>query len=456
MAPLPFRRTAALSCAAVLAAGCATPSLGDTSAGHTPKVVRVGLLIPGSGSDVEPQTPAEEGAQLAVDLVNDAQPSVPVPLAAGLGIPGLDGARVELVVDRRADAMSTAQVERLVTDRAVDVLVGAGGTEDVLATSQRAEQLGVPYIGGGSTSSFLTERGLEWFFHTAPSDEALGQAFAGLLERRPDRYANDRVAVLYPEDQKGAAVAHDLRDALATRGYESALAPVPPPRRDEAGSGAAALSRAMATGDVSGVVLVGRDPASAQAAARAATSAIATTGAAPAAVLGIGAGFAGVAAAATRDDQGEEAAWGDQVARGDQADLRDSLPGLLAATPWSAESAEHGATSSSVAELYRGRFGRAMGAEAAEAFTATYTAIRGVEQARSVDPEQVRAALAALDIPGRELVMQWDGVRFDARHRNVAARGTFEQLTADGPHLVEPEDLARTPVRWGTDAERDS
>jgi branched-chain amino acid transport system substrate-binding protein len=424
VAPLPFRRAAVLLAAALTAAGCAQPFASGTATGTG--ALRVGLLVPGTGGGGEQAPAAEEGAQLAVDVVNEATSSVPLPLARSQGLTGLDGAPARLLVDRRVDAMSTAQVERLAKDRDVDVLVGVGGREDLLTTSRQAERLTVPYVGGGSSSGFLTERGLEWFFHTAPSDAELGLSFMNVLERRPHAGGSASVAIVHPENTEGTAVAQDVAQSVEARGYTSVLAPVPPAQRDDVGAQREALDGALAEGDVAGVVLVARHAVSARAAAEAAATTAGTGGVS--AVLGLGEGFT------------EEKV---------QDSLADLLPGVLVSAPWPSDTAGRSLTAASVAELFRTRYGHRMDAAAAQAFTATYTVLRAAEAAGSTDGEQLRASLSALEIAGRELVMPWDGVRFDERHRNVAARGSLEQVSSSGGVLVEPEELARGDVAWG-------
>ena len=44
--------------------------------------------------------------------------------------------------------------------------------------------------------------------------------------------------------------------------------------------------------------------------------------------------------------------------------------------------------------------------------------------------------------------MPWDGIRFDENHQNTGARGTVEQLINGRYHVVYPNDVAKTSVRW--------
>jgi branched-chain amino acid transport system substrate-binding protein len=56
----------------------------------------------------------------------------------------------------------------------------------------------------------------------------------------------------------------------------------------------------------------------------------------------------------------------------------------------------------------------------------------------------VRAALLNLDIPGRETIMPWSGVRFDASRQNAAANGVVEQRVGQTFRVVFPNELQVT------------
>ena len=78
---------------------------------------------------------------------------------------------------------------------------------------------------------------------------------------------------------------------------------------------------------------------------------------------------------------------------------------------------------------------------AAGTFTAVLMLAEAIDNAGSIDPQRVRAALLNLDIPGRETIMPWSGVRFDGSHQNVAANGVVEQRVGDALRVVFPSEL---------------
>jgi branched-chain amino acid transport system substrate-binding protein len=73
---------------------------------------------------------------------------------------------------------------------------------------------------------------------------------------------------------------------------------------------------------------------------------------------------------------------------------------------------------------------------------------QAVNNARSVDPDQIRAALTALDIPGRDTIMPWDGIKFDDQHQNTGARAVVEQRLDGVWKVVYPKDVAAQEIVW--------
>ena len=77
-----------------------------------------------------------------------------------------------------------------------------------------------------------------------------------------------------------------------------------------------------------------------------------------------------------------------------------------------------------------------------------YAAIQAIEKAGSVDPDKLKDALRALDIPEAEMIAPWNGIRFDEKGQNIYAMSFQVQLFDDGVfHIVYPDRLAsRDPI----------
>ncbi|MDB5960833.1 MAG: branched-chain amino acid transporter substrate-binding protein, partial [Massilia sp.] len=81
-------------------------------------------------------------------------------------------------------------------------------------------------------------------------------------------------------------------------------------------------------------------------------------------------------------------------------------------------------------------------------FTGLLTLADAINRAGSTDPEAIRKALAATDIPGNKLIMPWKGIKFDAQGQNMYSAGILVQIIDGKYHTVWPFDIATTDVVW--------
>ena len=121
---------------------------------------------------------------------------------------------------------------------------------------------------------------------------------------------------------------------------------------------------------------------------------------------------------------------------------------VLISTSWSREIAGRSANAKPVMDLYEERFSEPMTETAAGTFTAVLVLAQAIDNAGSTDPQGVRAALLNLDIPARETIMPWSGVRFDASRQNAAASGVVEQRVGQAFRVVFPGELQQAEPQW--------
>jgi branched-chain amino acid transport system substrate-binding protein len=371
--------------------------------------VRIGVLAPTSGQSRAAGIQAQRGAELAAALVNGEQG--PTPLLGTGGLAGVGGARLAIVKeDTRGElAQGAAAAAKLVTQDKVVGLVGAFDAEVTEVASQRTERLRVPFVNGDSSADYLTERGLDWFFRTGPTDRMFGEAFFSSLGRVAG--GSRRVATLFSDDRPGNVVA-DLTGELARQGGFFHAAKVP-----FDGDPVAAVQR-VRDAQPDAVFVVASTPAD----ATALTKAFAQARYTPKGIFAFGPGFLAADAFGAAGADAE---------------------GLFAATAWSREIAGHNPVAKPVMELYEQQFGQPMTQIAAGSFTAVLVLAEAVNRAGSTDPQRIRAALLNLDVPGRELIMPWSGVRFDTAHQNTAAAGVVEQRINGQFRVMFPDELQR-------------
>jgi branched-chain amino acid transport system substrate-binding protein len=390
-------------------AGCTSsspPPRQPTSVGE----VKIGVLAPTSGQSRAAGIQAQRGAELAAALVNGEQGPTPL-----LGTGGLTGAKLTIVKeDTRGDPVTgEAAAAKLVAADKVAGLVGAFDAEVTKVASQRTERLGVPFVNGDTSADTVTERGLDWFFRTGPTDRMFGEAFFSAL----GRIGGDsrRIAALFSNDQGGNVLA-DLTEELAQEGGFSMTKDDKIPFA-AGGDPVAAVQRVRAR-QADAVFVIASTPAD----ATALTKAFGQTNYIPKGIFTFGPGF--VAA----DAYG---------AAGPDAE------GLFAAAAWAREIAGRNPVAKPIMELYEQQFGQPMTQVAAGSFTAVLVLAEAVNRAGSTDPQRVRAALLNMDVPGRELIMPWSGIRFDTAHQNAAAAGVVEQRINGQFRVVFPDELQK-------------
>jgi branched-chain amino acid transport system substrate-binding protein len=384
---------------------------------ETPRIgeVRIGVLAPRTGPSRAAGTEAQRGAELAADLVNGEQGPA---LAGAGGLARLGGHLVLVGADTRGKSdHAAAEAVRLVSAQHVAGLVGAYDADVTEVASQRTERLRVPFVNGDSTANYLTERGLDWFFRTGPTDRMFGEAFFSAL----GQLAADtrQIAVLYSKDQQGSVVAKLTEELASEGGFQSAAKVAFLPGSDPVPAIQQLRSKAP---DQTPLFAVASTPADATAVVKA----IRQTGYTPPGIFAFGSGFLETGALAPTDAEG-----------------------LFAGTAWSREVAGRSPVAKPVMEMYEDRFGAPMSEVAAGSFTAVLVLADAIGRAGSTDPQRVRSALLNLDIPGREMIMPWSGVRFDTFHQNTAAAGVVEQRVKGLFRVVFPDELQpENPAVW--------
>jgi branched-chain amino acid transport system substrate-binding protein len=421
-----FRVLAAAVAVVLAAAACTSrqPDSGSAAVGE----VRIGVLAPLSKDNKAAGTDAVRGAQLAAALVNGEEGPIRLAGVGTAGVAGLGGAKLAILpADTRSDPQRGAdEAVRLIDREGAVALVGAYDTEVTDVASQRSERLGVPFLNGDTSADFLTERGLDWFFRTGPTDRMFGEAFFSTLQRVPGG-KTQRVAVLYANDRPGNVV-KALMEELADEGGFQLVGNdqdnfgFTPGTQSRPADPTAAVTRVRQQAP-DAVFLVASQPSDAEQALKT----FGRLGYTPPGILTFGVGFfePTVLQAAGRDGQG-----------------------LLYSAAWSREVASRNPAAKPIMDLYEARFAAPMTEVAASSFTAVLALVKAIDDARSVDPQRVRAALLNLDLPGRDTIMPWNGVRFDATHQNTGAAGVVEQAVQDAFQVVFPAELAQNQPVW--------
>jgi len=190
----------------------------------------VGAVYPFSGAVAETGQNIRTFLQSAVDdVINSSADLGPLVMAGEEGLPNL-GATVEIVfADHRSDpGQGRAEAERLVQEENVDLLVGSYNSSVTSTVSQVAEREQIPHVNFESSSPDLTERGLNWFWRTGPSDTTYTQNmfdfFTGLNEQADAGI--ETVAIIHEDTEFGSISAETQQNLAAENDLEVVAGPI--------------------------------------------------------------------------------------------------------------------------------------------------------------------------------------------------------------------------------------
>jgi len=379
---------------------------GCTVEESTPPPIVVGVLSATTGAGAVANDDATRGAQLAIDVVNDNHISLPVPLGPGLGLPGVQGARLILVsADTKGQTdVATRQANEFVTVRHAAGVVIADSAPVAMTAASEMQRLRAPLLDATNTADYLTELGMDWYFRIAPGDRSMVEGAFAVMRRQ--------------NVTKIAVLTEPAGDSAAGLGHIQATA---------TGAGiqiwhqqeTTKTTMDLAQGEVEAIVVWAH---TAEAATAARKMAAGVPGSPP--VVGLGKGFRDL----------------DQPSGAKPMTLRTVL--------WSADLAGRSPAARAVAELYEKRFGHKMTGVAAATFTAVIALAAAINTGGSPEPAAIRAALRGTALPPTQVIMPWDGVRFASDGHNSLAASALEAWDGTTFRLVYPAELATERLRW--------
>jgi branched-chain amino acid transport system substrate-binding protein len=392
-----------------------------------PKEVVIGAVYPLSGNLAKVGNDIKDAVELAVEIVNQ-DVDVPVPLGKGKGLPNLGGATLRVVF---ADHQSLpekglSETERLVSQDKVVALMGSYNSNVTATASQTAERLKIPFLNADSTSPLLTARGFKWFFRTTPTDDEFSENFFRFLEEMKKRgKAVKSVALLYENTLFGTDVSKFEKKYAQQYGYPVAADVAYDAKSTNMnseiqrlkGSSPDVLLQASYTND-----------------AILSTRTMKELDFRPQAILAMDAGHVSSEFLASTGKDAE---------------------GILSREVWAKGLGDKKPIVKQVNELFRAKTRKLRGeaidmdGTSARAFVGLLVLADAIDRAGSTEPEKIRAALEATNLPGEALIMPWKGVKFDLKtHQNVLGQGILVQVQDGKYQVVYPFDLAAAEVRW--------
>jgi branched-chain amino acid transport system substrate-binding protein len=408
-------RTTALVCAALLA--------GATSA-RAQQEVKVGVLYAMSGPTAQIGIDAVAAVKTALEIVNEGA-DLPLPLAKGKGLPGLGGAKVTIVVSdhQGKPEVGQSEAERLITQEKVHALFGAYFSSVTAAASQAAERAGIPFVNAESSSPALTQRGLKYFFRTSPTDETFSQLMFDFIKDLGAKTGQKFQSVsIFHEDTAFGSDSAKVQERLAKENGLKVLEKIT--YKAQSPSLTSEVQRLKAAN--ADVLLPSSYTSDTFLLLRTAKELDYN----PKLIVAQNAGFTDPTFISTMGKDAE---------------------GAITRSPYNGDLEKRIPLLSKVNAIFRKHSnGRDLSDVPARAFTGFMTLLDALNRAGSTDPEKVRAALAATDIPPDQLIVPYKGVKFDADGQNVLVRPILMQVQKGKYCTIYPFELAACQLLYPT------
>jgi branched-chain amino acid transport system substrate-binding protein len=393
-----------------------------TASAQAQQEVKIGALYPLSGPTAQIGLDAVAALKTAVEIVNEGA-DLPLALAKNKGLSGLRGAKVVLViVDHQGKPeLGQSETERLISQEKVHAIIGAYFSSVTAAGSQAAERAGIPFVNADSTQPALTQRGLKYFFRTTPTDENFSELMFNFLKDFGEKSGQKFQSVsLFHEDTAYGTDSAKVQDRLAReRGfrvlekiaYKAQTTSLTAEVQRLKAANADVLMPSSYTSDTFLLLRTAKD-----------------LDYNPKLIVAQNAGFTDPTFISTMGKDAEGA-----ITRSPyNADLESRIPVLP-----------------KINAIFRKHSnGRDLSDVPARNFTGIMTLLDAINRAGSTEPEKIRSALAATNIPADQLIVPYRGVKFDATGQNELSRGILMQVQKGKYCTVYPFELASCQVLY--------
>jgi len=404
----------------VLLGAAATAALMPLAARAQTSEVVIGATYPLSGAGAQVGVDAQRAFETAVDIINNDQ-DFDLPLAKGLGLPGLGGAKIRLVyADTQGDPQKgRAEAERLITQEKVCAILGSYQSAVAVTISQICERYQTPFLSADNSSPSLHRRGLKYYFRASPHDEMFSAGMFDFLDAMKKKGAKAETLALFHEDTIFGTDSANAQTKLATeRGYKI-VADIKY-RANSPSLSAEVQQLKAANADVllpssyttDGILLV---------------KTMAELGYKPNAIVAQAAGFS-------------EKALYDAVG--------DKLEGAITRGSFSLDLAAKRPMVGKINDLFKAKSGKDLNDNTSRQFMAMIIMADAINRAKSTDGEKIREALAATDIAGEQTIMPWKRIKFDDMGQNNDADPVLLQYVGGKFVTIFPSQAAVADAIW--------
>ena len=404
----------------VLLGAAATAALMPLAARAQTSEVVIGATYPLSGAGAQVGVDAQRAFETAVDIINNDQ-DFDLPLAKGLGLPGLGGAKIRLVyADTQGDPQKgRAEAERLITQEKVCAILGSYQSAVAVTISQICERYQTPFLSADNSSPSLHRRGLKYYFRASPHDEMFSAGMFDFLDAMKKKGAKAETLALFHEDTIfGTDSANAQIKLAAERGYK--IVSDIKYRANSPSLSAEVQQLKAANADV-------LMPSSYTTDSILLVKTMAELGYKPNAIVAQDAGFS-------------EKALYDAVG--------DKLEGVISRGTFSLDLAQKRPMVGKINDMFKARSGKDFNDLTSRQFMGLIILADAISRAKSTDGEKIRDALAATDIPGEQTIMPWKRVKFDEMGQNNDADPVLLQYVGGKFVTIFPPQAAIAEAIW--------
>ena len=397
--------------AVVLSAAAGVPA-------HAADAVKIGVIYPLTGNAASAGQSAKDAVDMAADIVNTAHPELKnLPLGPTAGLPNLGGAKIEL---DEADHQGNPQVGqqqtlRLITQDHVAAMLGSYHSSVTLVATAVAERQGVPYLVADSVAANITGRGFKWTFRTTPYAPDFAKAYSQFLtDLKKSGTRVNNIAVVNENTDYGTSVAASILDAA-----KAANIPV-----------VAQIAYSANSSDVNAQVLQLKS-------------------ANPDAVIFVSytADIILYFKTMKNFDYLPPIIIGDDAGFSDPSfipNVGDLAQGAFNRSAF--DIGRPGTNSYIIDQMFNAKYGRDLDDTSARWMQGFFVLADAINRAGSTEPDKIQAALKATDLKPDQLMIGYNGVKFDDTGQNILASTFLIQLKGKEYVSVWPADRATSKI----------
>ncbi|HET8919842.1 MAG TPA: ABC transporter substrate-binding protein [Xanthobacteraceae bacterium] len=402
-----------------IAAGCFAAAFSTVIVFAAPSAsaaenVKIGVIYPLTGNAASAGQSAKDAVNLGAEIVNTAHPELKaLPLGASAGLPNVGGAKIEL---DEADHQGNPQVGqqqtlRLITQDHVAAMLGSYHSSVSLVATAAAERQGIPYLVADSVALNITGRGFKWTFRTGPIATDFAKAYAGFLsDLRKSGRKIDKIAIVNENTDYGTSVAGSILEAA--KDANITVAAQIPYNANSSDVSAQVIQLKTAQPDVvifisytADTILYFRT--------------MKNLDYLPPIIIGDDAGFSDPTFV---------------------PNVGDLAQGAINRSAF--DIGKPGSNSYIVNQLFKAKYGRDLDDTSARWMQGFFVLADAIDRAGSTAPDKIQAALLATDLKPDQLMIGYDGVKFDSTGQNTLASTFLIQLQGKQYVSVWPSSLA--------------